>query len=48
MVRGMPNMSALTTKAIKGQLLAKLQNSDLVKDTIAKNPDLKGKLDADK
>ena len=46
MVRGMPNMSALTTKAIKGQLLAKLQNSDLVKDTIAKNPDLKGKLDA--
>ncbi|MCI6030766.1 MAG: S-layer homology domain-containing protein [Dialister succinatiphilus] len=46
MVRGMPNMSALTTNAIKGQLLAKLQNSDLVKDTIAKNPDLKGTLDA--
>ena len=46
MLHGMPNMSALTTKAIKGQLLAKLQNSDLVKDTIAKNPDLKGTLDA--
>ena len=46
MVRGMPNMSALTTSAIKSQLLNKLQNSDLVKDTIAKNPDLKGTLDA--
>lgn len=44
MVRGMPNMSALTTKAIKGQLLAKLQNSDLVKDTIAKIRILKASL----
>lgn len=43
MVRGMPGMSALTTKAIKSQLLSTLQNSKLVKQTIANNPDLAGK-----
>nr|WP_302684774.1 S-layer homology domain-containing protein [uncultured Dialister sp.] len=46
MVRGMPNMSALTTSAIKSQLLNKLQ------DTIKKNPALAdqfaGQLDAAK
>lgn len=31
MVRGMPNMSALTTKAIKSQLLSRLENSGLDK-----------------
>ncbi|WP_418461290.1 S-layer homology domain-containing protein [Dialister succinatiphilus] len=46
MVRGIPNMSALTTKAIKSQLLNKLKNSPLVQDTIEKNPALKGQLDA--
>lgn len=47
MVRGMPGMSALTTKAIKSQLLSTLQNGDLgdlVKQTIEKNPDLAGRL----
>lgn len=41
MVRGMPNMSALTTKAIKSQLLSTLQNA--IKDNPALgNPDLAG------
>lgn len=44
MVRGMPGMSALTTKAIKSKLLSTLQNSELVKQTIAKNPALAGQL----
>lgn len=46
MVRGMPNMSALTTSAIKSQLLNKLKNSPLVQAAIEKYPDLKGQLDA--
>ncbi|WP_303052636.1 S-layer homology domain-containing protein [uncultured Dialister sp.] len=36
MVRGMPNMSALTTKAIKSQLLSTLQNSGLGEDPLFK------------
>ena len=46
MVRGMPKMSELTTKAITSQLLNKLQKSDLVRDTIKNNPALEGLLGA--
>ena len=49
MVRGMPNMSKLTTKAIQSQLsqlLNKLEKNPLVQDTIAKNPALRDQLDA--
>lgn len=44
MVRGMHNMSALTTSAIKTKLLTTLQNSELVKQTISSNPALAGQL----
>lgn len=40
MVRGMHNMSALTTSAIKSKLLSTLQNSDKVKALIKANPAL--------
>ena len=40
MVRGMHNMSALTTGAIKSKLLSTLQNSDKVKALIKANPAL--------
>lgn len=45
MVRGMPNMSALTTSAIKSQLLNKLKNSPLVQAAIKSDSTLKGQLD---
>ena len=45
MVRGMPGMSALTTKAIKSQLLSTLDKSkDELEKIIAKHPDLAGRL----
>lgn len=45
MVRGMPGMSALTTKAIKSQLLSTLdKNKDELEKIIAKHPDLAGRL----
>lgn len=45
MVRGMPNMSALTTKAIKSQLLSTLdKNKDELEKIIEKHPDLAGRL----
>lgn len=45
MVRGMPNMSSLTTPAIKSQLLSTLQKSgELLKPIIAKDPALAGLL----
>jgi hypothetical protein len=44
MVRGMSGMSALTTKAIKSQLLSTLQNSKLVKQAIEKDPALENRL----
>lgn len=44
MVRGMSGMSALTTKAIKSQLLSTLQNSKLVKQAIEKDPALEDRL----
>ena len=40
MVRGMHNMSALTTSAIKSKLLSTLQNNDKVKALIKANPAL--------
>ena len=47
MVRGMPNMSKLTTKAIQSELLNKLKNSKLVRDAIEneKDPVLKSQLE---
>lgn len=45
MVRGMPGMSALTTKAIKSQLLSTLdKNKDELEKIIEKHPDLAGRL----